>query len=251
MILPTSLEEQICKELQDDYSYMMKQQQKNRKKLLQYFRKIGKSSGCYERSFSIKSPNGNKWYALLVLDVRTKKIIQSHCHCVVESAFGTKDYYLWRGHTFGGQYFIRVTSHTIKRIKERCPQINVFNSNEICANLFQPSESGTGLNLLEFKYLIGVDALPDEKDICFFVTTMLGIFIAYQSPGKNLIFKTFITSKMIHSEKEALVYLICMSGHIVQNSHLFTREQCEMSCSILDKYKRQYKQFSDMMCLDP
>jgi len=241
MILPTCSEEYICKELQNDYSWVKRQIQKMRKKKYQYCQKRGLSSKDYTCQYSLVTPHGNSWYIAFILNVRTGKMSFSHCHCMVESAFGSLDYYLWRGHTFGGEYFIRVTSHVIKRIKERLPEMQSLDSNTICSVLFQPGECGTGLSLIDLDFLKIVERYPDKKDICLLVVTMLGVFFAYHTPGKNVIFKTFISPDMIREGVEQDVSLVCLAGHMTQNDHLFSEEDKFDSDRFFTIFREKYK----------
>ena len=120
MILPTFSEEQILSELLIDYKQIKKY---SKKKADAYLLKV-KKSGRFVRdtdykSYTVKTGLNNVWNVEFEYD-QTKKIpwLFRAC-CIVEGEKKTKDYYLVRGVNSENPYYVKITSHALKRHKER------------------------------------------------------------------------------------------------------------------------------------
>ena len=120
MIVPTYTEEEILRELINDYKYI----KRRAKKIADtYLNKVKKSGGFVRETYydvkTITSLSNNVWFVVIEYD-QTKKIpwLLRAC-CRVEGEKKTKDYYLIRGLSTDNPYYVKITSHTLKRIKER------------------------------------------------------------------------------------------------------------------------------------
>lgn len=251
MIIPTLSEENICKELNKDYAWIKRQMTKKVKKEICSLQKSGVTSNDYAMEYLICSHNSNIWYLTFTLDTCRRKVIWYHLHCIVESIYKTQDYYLWRGLTCGKGYFVRITSHTIRRLKERIPGFRSLDSNDICSRLFGYRECAIGLNLVELNHLKLTESLSNKNKNCYLVITLLGIFFTYKTSGNNIIFKTFISTEMIRDGVERDVYNVCRAGHVLQNPHLFMGKEQFNSREYFEFFRQRYKFAPFMMLLSP
>lgn len=250
MILPTLSEEQILEELKNDYKWLKAEIKKAKQRIEKKLRKADLVKGVRIYEFECTSPANNKWYVQLNLDLQRELQSHFHCHCIVESEHGTPDYYMLRGLTFGGEYFLKITSHTIKRIKERLPNFELLNSNQVCSGIFQYRECGSAMKLTDLRFLSIVESSPDSKDVSLLAVTMLGIFFAYHTPGNNIIFKTFISVDMLHRDIEREVYGFCLAGHILQNTSLFPQDIIQYSLEKFGEFRAKYNHCPRGMSLD-
>lgn len=240
MILSSQTEEQIQAELDQDHAWLISYAKKQSKKHIAKIQKSGLIRKDYDYEYRITSPNNNKWYLHLNINLLRARKVCISCNCSSESAHGTLDYYLMRGYTFGGIYFIRVTSHTISRIKERCPSLNHLDGNQICSQIFRRGEEGSGMLLTDHRFIRVLNQAEDSKDVCILLTTSMGVFFAYQTIGHNCIIKTFISSDMINEGIEREIYEYCLAGHVFLNQKLFPQEAFIKSLEIMSAYRTKY-----------
>lgn len=241
MIIPTLSEKQILSELIEDYNnWLIPEVQKIKRKLIKKLKQADliKGTRCYEYIWI--SPNSNKWCVMLNINLQEKHQGVIHFHCIAESDYGTLDYYFLRGLTFGGEYYLKVTAHVIKRIKERLPKVSLFNSNQICSTIFLPHECGSAMKLTDLHFLRIVEESPDTKDVSLLVTTSLGVFIGEHTQGNNVIFKTFISTQMINREIEKDVHSYCLAGHIMQNISLYPQDAFPYALAKADEFRKKY-----------
>lgn len=250
MILPTLSEGQINEELKSDYKWLKVELKKVQQRLEKKLRKADLVKGERVYEIEVTSPANNRWYAQLNLNLQRNPQSHFHSHCIVESDHGTLDYYMLRGLTFGGEYFVKVTSHTIKRIKERLPQLESLNPNRVCSKLFQHRECGSAMKLTDLRFLRIVEESPDTKDVSLLVITMLGIFFAYHTPGNNVVFKTFISVDMLHRDIEREVYGFCLAGYILQNTSIFPPDIINYSLKKCGEFRAKYNSCITGMSLD-
>ena len=119
MILPTLKEEQILNELLTDYAEVKRDIRKTVKKRQRAAQKRGHTirNGSVE-VLTTRTKNGNNWVCCVYYERdRTASWNLSAC-CEAEGEKGRKDYYLLRGLS-DQPYFIRLTSHAVRRYKER------------------------------------------------------------------------------------------------------------------------------------
>lgn len=250
MILPTLSEAQISEELKNDYQWIKVQLKKVKQRLENKLRKADLVKGERVYEMELTSPANNKWYVQLNLNLQREPQSHIYCHCIAESEHGTLNYYMLRGLTFGGEYFVKVTAHTIKRIKERLPNFELLTSNQVCSHLFQYRECGSAMKLTDLRFLSIVEDSPDSKDVSLLVITQLGIFLAYHTPGNNVIFKTFISVSMLHRDIEREVYGFCLAGYVLQNTSLFPQDIIMYSLERCEEFKAKYHRCPTGMSLD-
>lgn len=251
MILTTYSEEEIIVELQRDYSWVKQFLQKEKKVLLKKWRKAGFGKDIRKSHYELTTPDNNKYYACLHLNLKKPADSHYHMHCVVESSYGTLDYFILRGLSFGGCYYIQITSHAIKRIRERMPSLAMLNAHEICSMIFQRRECGSALQLVDIDFLPIVDSIKNKKEITLLVTTYLGVFFAYHTPGNNILFKTFISKDMINEGVERDVYEYCIAGHKLLNQKNPYSDDYSKELAKFEEFKHKYKVSMCGITLDP
>ena len=145
-----------------------------------YLHKVRKS-GAFVRetdyeSYTVKTVSSKKWNVEIEYD-QTKKIpwLFRAC-CIVESEKKTKDYYVVRGLNTDNPYFVKVTSHALKRAKER----NHFD-----------------------KFHLGLETYACWtfiSDMSYIVLVNRGVYYAIRTQQGNYVFKTYISTVMGISE---------------------------------------------------
>ncbi|WP_455673760.1 hypothetical protein [Phocaeicola sp.] len=240
MILPSQSESQILAELDQDYTWIASRVKKEARKNMAKIQKTGLVKRDYQYEYRITSPNNNKWFLLISIDVLRKQKVYFSCNCSAESAHGNLDYYMLRGRTFGGKYFVRVTSHTISRIKERFPLLGHLDGNQICTKIFLNGEEGSGMKLTDHRFIEFINKAKDFDDVCILLTTSLGIFFSYHTPGNNSVLKTYITPEMVGDEREEEICRYCMAGYAVLNRKKYSEEDIEKSMKVLENYRIKY-----------
>lgn len=251
MILPTYSEEKIRAELDEDHTWIVAYTKRVAKRIIARVQKTGLVKKVYEYEYRVTTPNNNQWYIYLNVDVLRHQKVQMSCNCSVESSYGTIDYYMIRGYTFGGIYFVRVTSHVISRIRERCPQCAHLDGSRICSLIFSSGEEGSGVILTDHHFIHFIEDADDRKDVCILVTTALGVFFTYQTAGYNCLIKTFISSDMIHDGMEREIYDYCCAGYIMlnQSRNHYNQEVFDKSLDIADSYRTKYGIAQTGFCL--
>lgn len=205
MILPTFSEEQILSELIKDIKIVKRLA---KKKADAYLNNVRKSGGFvretdYE-SYSVKTVSGNKWNLEIEYD-QTKKIpwLYRAC-CIVESEKKTKDYYLVRGINTEKPYFVKITSHTLKRDKERnkLDKYRIGLETYACWT-FEHREIGICMRYIDVKFNMLLQNMNDTEeisDMSYIVLVYRGVYYATRTQQGNYVFKTYISSVMGISE---------------------------------------------------
>lgn len=261
MILPTFSEEQLLSELLKDYEQIKRIAKKQSEA---YLFKV-KKSGRYIREteyvpYTVKTTLHNEWG--LLFDYNQTKHIpwRFRACCIVESDKKTKDYYVLRGLSSAKPYFVKFTSHALKRYKERnkleCYDIDL---GSMACFSFEHKETAICMRFVDIKYnklLIETDDADVIDDMSFIVLTNRGVYFATQTPCGNYIFKTYVSSSMgireaqnFHMNKtskwskegELLDYMIIL--HQYYNKAFSNKE-------ILDNYLFRVINKDDEMTLD-
>ena len=202
MIIPTYTEDEILNELIEDFKFIKR---KTKKIADSYLNKVRKSGGMIRETdykpYSITTPSKNKWHVEIEFD-QTKKIpwLFRAC-CIVEGDKKTKDYYLVRGLNTDSPYFVKVSSHALKRVRERNP----FSKPEslpldlLACWVFEHRETGICLRYMELKYLEILRKMNDLENIddnSYIVLVNRGVYYATKTPKGNFVFKTYISTMM-------------------------------------------------------
>lgn len=202
MLLPTYTDEEILKELMDDWTSVKRQSKKAGKILLERMPKgrigMDKQNVRFIHGNHI-SKNHNYWsIGAFCLCGSTKW--WSVIHCEAENGYGTKSYYYLRGMNTPHQYYVEVIPHAIRRIRERyintrqealfadmktedVIDLAIFNRHE-CGIFFKAGKIRNG-NFMPF-----TDGDGNTPGVILLKNSM---FYARMTPRGNFIFKTFIS----------------------------------------------------------
>lgn len=247
MIIGTLSEEEVLKELTSDYKWIYEQSRRFAKKKIEVAKRCGLSQVIGWSVDFQDSPSHNKWHAHIDIDMRLKNPWMGTFCCEVESEeFGTKDYYILRGHSIKDPYFIKFTSHVLKRQGERGDVLdNNDNKREIASLLIHRSETIVLMRYMEFKKVEWLHKLKlteeYSEDHAYILITMRGIYFCYLTPKGNVICKTYITPGMgfsnieIKEDKSALSFkddeglysYMGMLIHMAHNQSMYDKKDVE------------------------
>ncbi len=208
MILPTFTEEQILAELIKDYAYIKRHTKKIADTYLRDIKKRGRflREDDYD-AYDIKTPLNNNWHVSIVYNQKNKNPWRFCACCIVEGAVKTKDYYLVRGLNTEEPYFVKITTHAIKRFKERNALEErtgmTFTPEFIVCHTFEHRETAICQRFIDFKYDILLNQMEnaDEiEDMSHIILTNRGIFYGLRTSKGNYTFKTYISTKMAYDE---------------------------------------------------
>lgn len=201
MILPTFSEGQILAELVEDYKQIKRHAKKKADAYLYKARKCGRfiRETDYD-SLLVKTSSNNVWDLEIEYD-QTKRIPWSfRACCIVESDKKTKDYYLVRGVNSDNPYFVKVTSHALKRYKERnfFDRFHLELSTYACM-AFEHRETAVCMRFVDLKFsqlLHNMNDVDDISDMSYIVLTDRGVYFASRTSLGNYVFKTYISTMM-------------------------------------------------------
>lgn len=244
MIIKNSSEEHILGELIEDIQYVKRQAKKLAERGFLEIRKRGAFVKEDEAHIKhITSKNNNKWFIYVIIN-QTKRIPwYSGACCVVEGENRTKDYYLLRGLSTDKPYYVKLTTHALKRYAER----NNFDGEGIlevyAARTFEHRETAICERFIDTKYeklLMNMDDTHEITDMSYYVLCNRGVYYANRTPKGNYTFKTYISVEMTSDEMikslkgtkskweregEFLYYLIDI--HQYYNKWLYDEESLE------------------------
>ena len=255
MIIPTYTEHDILRELISDYKIV----KRTAKKIADtHLNKVKKAGGFIREtdydSYTITTTSKNVWNVEIEYD-QTKKIpwLFRAC-CKVEGEKNTKDYYLVRGLNTEKPYFVKITSHTLKRVKERnnFPHPEHLTLELLACWTFEHRETALCMRFIDLKYnqlLKDMDDVDDLKDVSYIVLTNRGIYYALRTPGGNYVFKTYVSTYMGLKEmmnykngkntkwkREGELIDLMIELHQYYNKQLYDKETLEKGIySIIDK----------------
>lgn len=204
MIIKNSSEKQILGELTEDIQYVRKQAKKLAEKSLIDIRNRG--AFVREDEGHIKyytSKNNNKWFLFIIIN-QTKRIpwFYGAC-CIVEGENRTKDYYLLRGLSTNKPYYIKLTTHAMKRFAERNNLDGEGILEVFAAKVTAHRETAICQRFIDLKYetfLMNMDDTHDITDMSYFVLCSCGVFYANRTQEGNYTFKTYISVQMALDE---------------------------------------------------
>ena len=244
MILPTFKEEQILNELLTDYAEVKRDVRKSVKKRQRAAQKKGHTirNGSVE-VLTTRTKNGNNWVCCVYYERDRQATWNLSACCEAEGGRGRKDYYLLRGLS-DQPYFIKLTSHAVRRYKERQVKTDMFCAEGNAAfpcTMFACHEIGICNRYIDdvfFKALCNIDIVEDVPDLSHLIFTASGIFFAYKSALGNYTFRTFITHQMVreefsqltfdekgvHGSKQAVVVWNALMCHQYYNKWMYPKE---------------------------
>ncbi len=201
MIIKTYTEEQTLAELLKDYAYVRRQAQKRARKYLKEKQSQGRfiRDYEYERTY-ISTPQNNRWYLGIVYCQKCRIPWNYVTCCIVEGEAGKKFFYLLRGMKCGEPYFVKLSSHALKRFRERgFSHVENKPLEELALLVFKDGEKAICKRYIDIhddRLFEDVDDAFNVEGMKYFVITYEGFFIARRQPKGNFEFLTYISPKM-------------------------------------------------------
>ena len=244
MIVSTFTEQEILNELVADFTKSVKPFAKKmaRKHLAANTAAFTVGPTLVLDYFYLTSRNNNKWCVILSYTKDKRASWSCSACCVVQGERRSKDYYVVRG-LGDAPYYIKMSSHVVKRIQERGNLFSVPDAGFLPCRIFLPHETGIAINYLNAKYIGNfhlLDGVKFESTHAKMVLTKNGVFYAFRTDNGNFHFKTFGSPEMTLSnkgkvvdyclglDKEAFFTLSCFALHQYWNKHLYTKAALEM-----------------------
>ena len=197
MIIPLYTEDEILRELLDDYKSVERKAKKIALKEIEKMKITGSVKEAKFISEYFRTKNGNKWHILVVCDSRKKNPWAHRQHCVVELENGRKDVYYLRGLRFGPPYYVKIYSHALRRMRQRfCPkeghQVETNPDVMVDKIAFHPREQGFYQRLAQPDLAEFIEECEDRSDVAGIAVTRASVFVGYRSDKGNYVFKTFL-----------------------------------------------------------
>jgi len=261
MILHTTTPTEINRELKKDLEWIVASVKKKAKKLKMKIIASGITHREVVEEYPITSPLNNRWFVTYSFCLNRKIQLQIKACCIVESEYGTPDYFILRGLTFGSEYHIRITSHTISRMKERDIRFRDMSAGQTANSIIPYGEDGMGVYTREENIPKSLEEWLEKKDgrKNLFMTTSTGVFFGFQEiigGHGNLTIKTFVTPDMLYTHKEQQMYRFCEANLQLQK-HMKTVYQGNVAMSMIDnspeanKLIEIIKEYQNEMTLAP
>lgn len=216
MIVPSSSEDDILRELLDDYKSVTNKAKKIADKEMVKMRKVGPFKEAKLTSHYIRSKNGNKWHFTIVCNIRSKPTWSHRQHCIVELGNGLRDIYYLRGLRFGKPYFVKICSHALHRMRERfCPK----DGHEVAKNpdvmvdkvAFHSSEQGVFQYLTPPHLATKIEKNKHGSKVGGLALTRAAAFVGYRTDKGNYLFLTFLgAEQMMDNKKKYLFHYLQM-----------------------------------------
>lgn len=238
MILSTATPVEITRELKKDLEWVNMTIKKRARKLKQKICLSGITHRKVVEEYFLTSPLNNRWFVTMNLCVSQKTPLNAKACCIVESEYGTPDYLILRGLTFGGEYHVRITSHSISRMKERDLRFKDMNAGQIANRIFPHGEDGVGIYTREEDIPKTLKEMFENKDgrKNLFVTTSTGVFFGFQEFSEgcgNITLKTFVTPDMLYTHQELNMYRYSQA-YLQLQKHMTNKYHGNMAVSVID-----------------
>lgn len=238
MILHNSTPTEIIQELEKDLEWIHTVVKKKVKKLKLKIIASGITNKDAVEEYTLTSPLNNRWFVTTNFRLNRATPLHIMASCSVESEYGTLDHLILRGLTFGGRYYVRITSHAISRMKERDERFKHMCAGQIANRIFPYGEDGMGVYTREEDIAKTLEELFEKKDgrKNLFMATSTGIFFGFQEIQDghgNLTIKTFVTPDMLYTHREQNMLRFCEANLRLQK-HMKTTYRGNNAFSVVD-----------------
>lgn len=238
MILHTSTPKEIIQELEKDLEWIHASAKKKTKKLKLKIIASGITNKDAVEEYTLTSPLNNRWFVTTNFRLNRATPLHIMASCAVESEYGTLDYLILRGLTYGGRYYARITSHTISRMKERDERFKHMCAGQIANRIFPFGEDGMGVYTREEDIAKTLEELFEKKDgrKNVFMATSTGVFFGFQEIQDghgNVTIKTFVTPDMLYTHREHNMLRFC-EANIRLQKHMKTIYKGNNAFSVID-----------------
>lgn len=229
-------EDKILAELIEDRKIIAKEAKKTAMKEISRLQKTGR--GCINEDLDFDcemtpTSSHNRWMVMVVVNVTQNPKWFHRAACIVESEHGNRDLYILRGLSIKKPYFVKVSWHALKRLKERlmerCLGDDSPHSMEwMGISIFQRGEIVPWMKITDPRFL----KITLESDDRHLMTTLFytywGCYLGYETRYGNYEFKTFLNKgEERKKNEESLVQLMCHIAHVMLNKKLYKKEYVE------------------------
>lgn len=266
MILNTFTENEVLNELIKDYKkdvkpYIRKNARKNLSELNRRTA-FGESDEWLIIKFTTNL--NNDWAAIIDFKKDGQALWTSSCCCIVEGKNRTKDYYILRG-LKDSPYFVKISSHAIKRAGER----NNFGTDDpdiLSCMIFTPHETAIAINYIdEQQYLKLLNDMTDfdkAENLSRMFIIKNGFFFGFMTKEHNFLWKTYISPNMAMSgnrkvgdeydaDKEGLAACAGMALHTAFNRFMYDKERLKESDELFGKGEPDVSRANNITVLRP
>lgn len=232
MILSGMSEDKILEELIFDKMIVAREAKKIARKHISCFLKQGKDgiNEDHEYDFNFYTNRyNNKWSCIILVNMARKPYWRHYAACMVESEHGQKEYYLVRGLSNRKPYFVRVTSHALKRFKERGIEevLNIetdTNGTDYAGTIFHQGEVVTWMKVVDPKFWKIVSPFSNSNDLTTLFRTLHGCYLGNFTEKGNCEFKTFLGRKEeLKKIGETEAMKMCKVAHIILNKSIYDK----------------------------
>ena len=182
--------------------------------------------------------NNNRWKLTVIVNVAKYPKWYHRAVCCCEPGHGGMDYYYVRGFSNARPYFIKISSHAIKRLKERwleriANEKVEYSGGEFAPLVIQRGEVITWMKVSDVRLL----ALALHTDDSHVLTTMFctshGFYLGYETEQGNYEFRTYLGwERNLKKKGEDVAQYICHESYLMLNARLMGRTDKD----ILDMY---------------
>ncbi len=238
MILSNYSEDKILEELLCDYKIIAKEAKKHAQKEVLRQLKLGHdgidSNISLLRECTTTKLN-NKWLLAVVINM-SKKIKWYHqCVCCVENVdHKSKDYFVVRGFSNNKPYYIKISSHVLKRCRERLFQerlrtdINDLPAGYIVPLIIRKGEIIPWMKITDPRLLKAVLESKDRYEINTLFYTYSGCFLGYETEKGNVEFNTFLNdNNNLKKQEENIALYMCKLAHVAFNKKYYSKQYIE------------------------
>lgn len=232
MIVSGLSEDKILEELVFDRKIVANEAKKIAMKYISRFLREGR--GGIDKDFDYEytihtNKNNNKWNCKVTVNM-ARKPYWCHCTaCMVESEQGIKEYYLVRGFSNKKPYFIRVTSHALKRFKERGIEetLKIESENvggDFAALIIQPGEIVPWMKVVDPRFWSIVNPFDGSNELTTLFRTLHGCYLGNITENGNCEFKTFLgRKKELKKIGETEAMQLCRVAHLIFNESIYDK----------------------------
>lgn len=214
MIVPSSTEDDILRELLDDYKSVERKAKKIAQSQLEKMGKYGNVKEGKVLSEYFRTKNGNKWHMTIACRAGKTKSWSHRQHCIVELGNGLRDVYYLRGCRYKPPYFVKIHTHAISRMRERfCPK----DGKELESNpdvmldkvAFHSSEQPVFQYLTPPHLAKKIERQKRGSKVGGLCLSRAAAFIGYRTDKGNYEFLTFLgTEQLVNSKKKYLFFFL-------------------------------------------
>lgn len=202
MIVPSYKIDDICRELMEDHHWITGDARSRFKKELKRLQASGMNSKTVE--YQPELPSRNQWFVSVALFNRKSCPVAVSGCCAVETEYKVKNYYVILGKQHGRRHYAKITSHVVKRIKERKPELRYLTAGQICIRIFSRNHGGL-YSPNSARFSDKEDALKHDSVI----STNMGVFLGTVFVGRQhtvYMLQTFLHPDMLYTHEQQALY---------------------------------------------